>query len=52
MTQGNFNWFLHAMLFNHTQRMIKKQQLKMEQEAREKNDTSDSDSDSDSSDIE
>jgi hypothetical protein len=25
MTIYNFNWFLHAMLFIHTQRVIKKQ---------------------------
>jgi hypothetical protein len=26
MTAGNFNWFLHAMLFYHTQRVIQRQQ--------------------------
>jgi len=25
MTGGNFNWFLHTMLFYHTQQVIKKQ---------------------------
>ena len=25
MTPNNFNWFLHAMLFYHTQHVIKKQ---------------------------
>jgi hypothetical protein len=25
MTPGNFNWFLHTMLFYHTQHVIKKQ---------------------------
>jgi hypothetical protein len=25
MTPGNFNWFLHTMLFYHTQYVIKKQ---------------------------
>ena len=26
MTQGNFDWFLHAMLFYHTQKVIERQQ--------------------------
>jgi len=25
MTQTNFNWFLHVMLFYHTQNVLKKQ---------------------------
>jgi hypothetical protein len=25
MTVGNFNWFLHTMLFLHTERVIKRQ---------------------------
>ena len=25
MTAGNFNWFLHTMLFYHTQRVIQRQ---------------------------
>ena len=28
MTVYNFNWFLHAMLFIHTQQVIKKQMLR------------------------
>jgi hypothetical protein len=28
MTVDNFNWFLHSMLFIHTQRVIKKQREK------------------------
>jgi hypothetical protein len=28
MTAGNFNWFLHSMLFLHTERVILKQQQK------------------------
>ena len=31
MTPGNFNWFLHTMLFYHTQRVIQSQQNSMEQ---------------------
>jgi len=27
MTQGNFNWYLHTMLFYHTRYVIKKQEL-------------------------
>jgi hypothetical protein len=33
MTPGNFNWFLHSMLFYHTQRVIQRQQNAMEQMA-------------------
>jgi hypothetical protein len=28
MTPNNFNWFLHSLLFLHTQRVIKAQQDK------------------------
>jgi len=28
MTVDNFNWFLHSLLFLHTQRVIRKQQEK------------------------
>jgi len=28
MTPGNFNWFLHTMLFYHTKYVIKKQMIK------------------------
>jgi hypothetical protein len=28
MTQGNFNWFLHTMLFYHTQHVIDRQTRK------------------------
>lgn len=27
MTQGNFNWFIHTMLFYHTRHVIRKQGL-------------------------
>ena len=27
MTQGNFNWFIHTMLFYHTRYVIRKQEL-------------------------
>jgi len=30
MTVYNFKWFLHAMLFIHTQRVIKRQKVKEE----------------------
>ena len=29
MTQTNFNWFLHVMLFYYTQQVLKKQQNKV-----------------------
>jgi len=31
MTPGNFNWFLHTMLFYHTKYVIRKQQIKKQQ---------------------
>ena len=45
MTHGNFNWFLHSMLFNHTKHVINKQE---EKASRVNNGDSDSDSNSDS----
>jgi hypothetical protein len=41
MTPGNFDWFLHTMLFFHTQHVLDKQVK------RTRNSTDDSDSDSD-----
>jgi len=35
MTVYNFKWFLHAMLFIHTQRVIKKQWLRDNKEGDE-----------------
>jgi hypothetical protein len=29
MTSGNFDWFLHTMLFYHTMQVLKKQNRKM-----------------------
>ena len=34
MTPGNFNWFLHAMLFYHTKSVIKQQQRKKKKSGR------------------
>jgi len=31
MTPGNFNWFLHTMLFYHTKYVIRKQEMKKQQ---------------------
>ena len=28
MTPGNFNWFLHTMLFYHTKYVVHKQEMK------------------------
>ena len=44
MTAGNFNWFLHSMLFYHTRSVIAKQE---EKASRANNSDSDSDSNSD-----
>jgi hypothetical protein len=35
MTPGNFNWFLHTMLFYHTRYVIQKQMMKKQQEDEE-----------------
>ena len=32
MTMGNFNWFLHTMLFYHTKYVIRKQTIKKQTE--------------------
>jgi hypothetical protein len=45
MTPGNFDWFLHTMLFFHTQHVLNKQAK------RASNSTNDSDSDEDEDDI-
>ena len=44
MTSGNFNWFLHSMLFYHTRHVIAKQEAKA---SRVNNSGNYSDSDSD-----
>ncbi len=31
MTPGNFNWFLHAMLYYHTKYVLQKQKIKKQQ---------------------
>jgi hypothetical protein len=38
MTVYNFKWFLHAMLFIHTQRVIKRQRMKEESIEDDEND--------------
>jgi hypothetical protein len=48
MTVDNFNWFLHCLLFLHTQRVIRKQREK----ARKKNEKDDDDDDGEGIDIE
>jgi hypothetical protein len=35
MTPGNFNWFLHTMLFYHTKYVIQKQMMKKQLEERD-----------------
>ena len=42
MTPGNFDWFLHTMLFYHTKDIIERQHTKANSQA----DVSDSDDDS------
>jgi hypothetical protein len=37
MTQGNFNWFLHTMLFYHTRIVIQKQRTGKEDHLAEEN---------------
>jgi hypothetical protein len=38
MTPGNFNWFLHSMLFYHTRYVLKKQQQKEVDEEKDNED--------------
>ena len=45
MSLGNFNWFLHTMLFLHTERVIKRQVEK--QKKKDENDADEDNSDSD-----
>jgi hypothetical protein len=48
MTTGNFNWYLHTMLFYHTAFVFKKQGREVERGRSNRHDDSgDSDSDSD-----
>ena len=35
MTHNNFKWYLHALLFLHTQQVIKRQMAKVEDEEEE-----------------
>jgi hypothetical protein len=35
MTAGNFDWFLHAMLFYHTMQVLKRQKKRREDEENE-----------------
>jgi hypothetical protein len=47
MTASNFNWFLHAMLFIHTERVI----IKQKQRSDDGEDDEDEDEDEDGTDI-
>jgi len=38
MTPNNFKWYLHALLFIHTQRVIKRQMDKVEDEEDDEDD--------------
>jgi hypothetical protein len=38
MSGGNFNWFLHTMLFMHTMYVIQKQEAKGENEQNKEDD--------------
>ncbi|KAF8219559.1 hypothetical protein L208DRAFT_1339192 [Tricholoma matsutake] len=46
MVPGNFDWFLHTMLFYHTKHVIEKQNSKKRGD-QDSNDSDSSDSDSD-----
>ena len=47
MTIGNFDWFLHSMLFYHTQMVIQRQERGQKSKQKSGNDDSDSSSDND-----
>ena len=49
MTAGNFDWFLHSMLFYHTKHVLKKQEIKL-QKAKNAEDDESSDESSDDQD--
>jgi len=51
MIPGNFDWFLHTMLFYHTRYVLKKQDKKRENTDNVDDGKSDSDDDSDEFDI-
>jgi hypothetical protein len=53
MTPNNFNWFLHSLLFLHTQRVIKAQQDKAKKsEDEDEDDDEDDDGGDDETDTE
>ncbi|KAF8219230.1 hypothetical protein L208DRAFT_1318235, partial [Tricholoma matsutake] len=41
MTPGNFNWFLHAMLFYHTRYVLEKQKQKQKEVNEQEEDNED-----------
>jgi hypothetical protein len=45
MTPNNFKWYLHALLFIHTQRVIKRQMDKVEDEEDEEDEDEDDEDD-------
>jgi hypothetical protein len=51
MVPGNFDWFLHTMLFYHTRYVLKKQDRKRENEDYDDDGKSDIDNDSDGDDL-
>ncbi|KAF8154649.1 hypothetical protein B0H34DRAFT_676387 [Crassisporium funariophilum] len=51
MTPGNFNWFLHTMLFYHTQYVPKRQFQKEQRQGQEDSDSKTSDSENSGSDT-
>ena len=48
MTPGNFNWFIHTMLFYHTKYVLEKQRHKQMQEDEGKAEESDEESEEES----
>ena len=50
MTGENFDWFLHTMLFLHSQRVIRKQEEAIKKKAQKETEEEDSDSDDSGSD--
>jgi hypothetical protein len=47
MTTGNFDWFLHSMLFYHTKHVLKKQEIKLQKAKNAEDDESSDDEDED-----
>jgi len=49
MTPGNFDWFIHAMLFHHTKQVLKRKDQRAKNETEEDNDDNENNDGNDAS---